>query len=125
MRSISEIKEGFGSKEELSNLKVMIKRRIGPTMMWVMAVNVFCACISFMALLGILLMIPGVYSSFDVREVIGVMVCYVALIYVLFRSLRSIKSLRDFKLVLDEIMDAETPEDLEGTIVEKFMEGNS
>ena len=124
MRSISEIKEGFGTEEELSNLKVLIKRRIGPTINWAMGVNISCACTSFMVLLVILVMIPGMYSGFDVRGVIGVTVCCVALIYVLFRSLREIKLLKNFKLVLNEVMDAETPEDLDGTIVEKFLEEN-
>ena len=125
MKLISKIEGGLTSEEELSNLKVLIKRRIGPTMIWVMGVNIFCACTSFMALLVILVMIPGMYSPFDVRGVIGVTVCCVGLIYVLSRSLREIKRLKNFKLVLNKVMDAETPEDLEGTIVEKFLEENS
>lgn len=124
----SQSGENVTTIEELSKTKVLIKRRIGPMMIWVMGVNILCACTSFMAFMALLVipvMIPGMYSSLGVREMIGVMACYVALIYVLFRSLKEIKSLRDFKLVLNEVMDAETPEDLEGTIVEKFMEENS
>lgn len=90
-----------------------------------MGVNIFCACTSFIALILISVTIPGMYSTFGTVEVIGVMLCYVGLIYVLFSSSRGIKKIRNFKLVLNEITDAETPEDLEGTIVEKFIEENS
>ena len=125
MRSISKIREGLGDEEELSNLKVLIKRRIGPTLIWVMGIKIFCACTSFITLILISVTIPGIYSTLGTVKVIGVMLCYVGFIYVLFASLRGIKKIRNFKLVLNKVMDAETPEDLEGTIVEKFLEENS
>ena len=125
MRSISKIREGLGDEEELSNLKVLIKRRIDSTMIWVMGVNIFCASTSFITLILISVTIPGIYSTLVTVEVIGVMLCYVGFIYVLFGSLRGIKKIRNFKLVLNGVMDAETPEDLDETIVEKFLEENS
>ena len=94
-------------------------------MIWAMGISIYCACTSFIVLILISLTIPGMYSTLGTAEVIGVMLCYVALIYVLFGTLRGIKKIRNFKLVLNEIMDAETPEDLEGTIAEKFLEENS
>lgn len=125
MRSISKIREGLGDEEELSKVKILIKTRNGLMMIWVIGANIFCVCASFMVLILISVSIPGIYSTFGTVEMIGIMLCYVALIYVLSRSLREIKRLKNFKLVLNKVMDAETPEDLEGTIVEKFIEENS
>ncbi len=125
MRSISKIKGGLVSEEELSDLKVLIKRRFGPVRIVVMVMNIGLTCISFIALLVISLMILESHFDFNARDVIYLTICCVGMTYVLLHSLRSIKRLRDLKLVLNKIMDAETPEDLEGTIVEKFLEENS